>query len=140
MMLQPASRLSHSRTSRRTAFTLLEVLIVVAIIVVLAGAGTVYMFRALDDAKEGTAKSQAAELAKACQGFQIQNGRYPDSLQELTAPPNGGRPYVEPEKLLDPWGNPFQYDPQGPNNNGLKPDVFTTNPSSGATIGNWTVR
>jgi len=134
MLLRPAER--RPLAARRSAFTLLEVLIVVAIIVVLAGVGTVYMFRALDDAKVNAAKAQASELAKACQGFQITMGRYPESLNELTSPPGGGKPYVEPDKLLDPWGAQYQYDPSGPNNHGLKPDVFTNGPN-GEVIGNW---
>ncbi len=140
MLLRPSLREPCGREARRTAFTLLEVLIVVAIIVVLAGASAAFYFKALDDAKEGVAKTKARVLADQCQQFMVKNDRYPESLNELLSPPDGGRPYVEPDALNDPWGTPFQYNPAGPNNNGLKPDVYTINPTTGQTIGNWTTK
>jgi general secretion pathway protein G len=139
MRLRPTGR-AAALAAPRPGFTLLEVLIVVAIIVVLAGASSVYYLRFLEDAKEGKAKNDAAALAQACQAFQLQQGRFPESLNELLTPPGGGKPYIEPGALNDPWGNPYQYDPDGPRNNNLKPDVFTTNPSSGAVVGNFTNR
>lgn len=140
MLVQPALRVSNGRASRRAGFTLLEVLIVVAIIVVLAGVGTVYYFKSLDDAKEGIAKTKARMLADECQKFMLKNDRYPESLNELAAPPDGGSPYVEPDALNDPWGVPFMYNPAGPNNGGRKPDIYTTNPTNGQQIGNWTTK
>jgi general secretion pathway protein G len=126
-----------NRPPRRAAFTLLEVLIVVAIIVILAGVGGVYVFKAYEDAKEGIARTRAIALANAAQQFQIKYQRLPESLNELINPPEGGKPYVEPDTLMDPWGRPFQYDAAGPHSGGLKPDVFTTVPDTGAQIGNW---
>lgn len=128
---------SLERSRRRAAFTLLEVLIVVSIIVILAGIGGYYMFRAADDAKEGVARTNAMKLAKACEVFQTKYNRLPESLQELVQPPDGMRPYAQQEELLDPWGKPYQYDPAGTHNGGQRPDVFTTSPGN-VVIGNWT--
>ena len=49
----PRATATRLRRVPRAAFTLLEVLIVVAIIVVLAGVSSIYVFRYLEDAKEG---------------------------------------------------------------------------------------
>ena len=45
----------HTRVATRAAFTLMEVLIVVAIIVVLAGVGTFYVLPLLSESKEKVA-------------------------------------------------------------------------------------
>jgi len=126
-----------ARRTRRAAFTLLEVLIVVAIIVMLAGAGTYYFLQRLEDAKVGNAKVGAMTLSSACEQYYTTNGEFPPSLEALTGPqPNGGGAYFGPDKLLDPWKKQYQYNPQGPNNGGNKPDVWTQSPK-GQPIGNW---
>ena len=49
-----------------------------------------------------------------------------------------GGPYLDnPDALIDPWGNTYQYDPVGPRNNGVRPDTWTVNPRDGTLIGNW---
>jgi general secretion pathway protein G len=125
-----------SRPQRRAAFTLLEVLIVVAILVVLASVSSVYIFRYLDDAKINAAKAGVKAIERAAVGYQVNYNELPATLQQLLQPPSGNKPYLEPEALNDPWGKPYNYDPTGPNNSGLRPDVWTTTPD-GATIGNW---
>jgi general secretion pathway protein G len=134
MILRPPTR---SRRAARSAFTLLEVLIVVAILVVLAGVSSIYVFRYLNDAKVDAAKTGAVTLAKAAQAYEVRFGQLPESLQQLVQPPDGSKPFVEPDALLDPWQQPYQYDPSGPRNGGLKPDVFTTSPSDGQVVGNF---
>jgi general secretion pathway protein G len=125
------------RGGRRSAFTLMEVLVVVAILVVLAGVGVPLYLRYLEDSKKDIAKTTASQLGQACVTFHVKYQRLPESLQELVQPPDGGKPYVEPKMLQDPWGKPFQYQPEGPNNGALgKPDVFTVAPD-GTQIGNW---
>jgi general secretion pathway protein G len=128
-----------SRVAARSAFTLLEVLIVVAILVVLASVSSIYVFKFLHDAKVDAAKVSANNIAKAIQAYEVRNGAPPDSLQVLIQPPEGGRPYLEGGQtaLIDPWGKQFQYDPSGQHNGGTKPDVFTIDPDSGQPIGNW---
>jgi general secretion pathway protein G len=125
-----------ARAATRSAFTLLEVLIVVAILVVLAGVSSVYVFRYLEDAKVGRAKADCATLAKAAQAYEIQFGQLPESLQQLVQTPDGRKPFVEPDALMDPWGKPYQYDPSGQHNNALRPDVYTVTPE-GLQVGNW---
>jgi general secretion pathway protein G len=93
---------------RRAGFTLLEVLVVVAILVVLASVSSIYVFRYLEDAKIDKAKLQAANIAKAAKSYIIKNDGSTDglSLQVLVAPP---RPFLEGgnESIVTPFGTPF---------------------------------
>ena len=137
MLVRNATRDRATRAAARSAFTLLEILVVVAIIVVLAGIGTAYLLPQLDKSKEDIARIKAIDVGKSAETFYLQNDRYPSNVSELTQPqPNGGKPLMADDGVLDPWGKPYTIDPSGPNNKGAKPDVFTTSPS-GKTIGNW---
>jgi general secretion pathway protein G len=129
------------RTARelaRRGFTLMEILVVVAIIVMLAGISSYYVLERYEDAKLSTAKMKISQLTQYCKTYRLNNGDiYPPSLDVLTQmQPNGGSPLALPQELLDPWNKPFQYDPSGANNMSMQPDIFTVSPK-GQTIGNW---
>jgi Type II secretion system (T2SS), protein G len=94
------------------------------------------------DGRAQAARVSALNLTKAAQAYEIKFGQPPASLLSLVAPPDGGRPYIEggQNALFDPWGRPFQYDPAGPKNNGLKPDIWSLGPDPNDKtkfIGNW---
>ena len=129
--------LARKNRRRRSAFTLMEVLIVMAIIVIIVSLGGVSVFRAYEDAKESAAQTTAHSLAQAAALYNVHFKNYPDSLQQLVSPPDGHEAYIDPNSLIDPWGGQFQYDASGKNNGGRKPDVWTTS-KNGKTIGNWT--
>jgi general secretion pathway protein G len=132
MLIRP---LSSPRATRRAAFTLLEVLIVVAIIVVLAGSSVLYYMRYLEDSRVNRAKVDVKTIEKAAEAYEIQNGSRPESLQQLVSPPQG-KPYIEQQYIMDPWGKQYSYDAGGQHNNGAHPDVWTTTPD-GQMVGNW---
>jgi len=110
MRLVPnALKASQQAQRRRNAFTLMEILVVVAIIVVLAGVASVYVFRYLDDAKVSAARSSCVTLAKAAQAYNLKFGNPPSQLSDLVNPPDGGRRYIEgADQLVDPWNKPYQ--------------------------------
>ena len=99
--------LSAIRSTRRAAFTLLEVLIVVAILVILASAASVALFRYLEDAKVGRAKTDMRAIEKALQAYYLQNDTYPsqDQIQVLS-------PFLDQgsEGLMDPWKRPYSFE------------------------------
>lgn len=130
-----------NRVARRAAFTLVEVLIVVAIVVVMAGVGGITYMKYLEDSRKDRAKLDVGNLSTAVEAFQIKHGSPPDSLATLTQPDqDGSRPAISnPDVLRDPWGNVYQYDPSGGRNNGAKPDIWTQAPD-GQVIGNWALR
>jgi general secretion pathway protein G len=136
MIVRKGTQVRATRAIRRSAFTLLEILVVVAIIVVLAGVGGTYLLQRADEAKEGTAKGQIKTLTDAAQTYKLNNGDYPASLEAMTqAQPNGGSPLIEADQLRDPFNQPFGYDPSGSHNGGMKPDIWCNRP--GRQIGNW---
>ena len=134
MVLRP----QHTAKAARSAFTLLEVLIVVAILVVLAGVSSMYVFKYLEDAKRDRARTDVRTITEACKAYQLKHGEFPPALTSLLQPPGESMPYLENgmEAITDPWGKAYQYNVAGQNNGGLKPDIFTNAPD-GTIIGNW---
>src|ERR1700704_6258140 len=101
---------SLNRLSRRAAFTLMEMLVVVAIIVVLAGVGGTYLIGQLNESKVSTAKIKARNVSQACEMYLVDHSSYPQSLDVLIVKDQDGKgPYLKGvDDLKDPWGNPFQ--------------------------------
>lgn len=129
------------RSRPRRGFTLMEMLVVVAIIVVLAGIGGYFLLGASDQAKMDAARVQArGTLTKACQTYYLKHNTWPPNLQALLVADGMGGPYLEDQDaMIDPWGKVFQYDPNGTKNNGRKPDIWSGGPNGSAQIGNWSV-
>jgi general secretion pathway protein G len=111
------SRISRNR--RRAAFTLLEVLVVVAIIVMLAGMA-VGVMSYLERAREDTAVINASTVKKALLDYKIRNGEWPGSLNDLV---NEGT--LRADNLMDPWKQMYQFE-QGASGRDDDVVVFTT--------------
>jgi general secretion pathway protein G len=97
---------------KRNAFTLMEMLVVVAIIVALAGMGGFFFINQLNASKISTTKIQCAKWVEACEAYYIQNGTYPTDVKQLTKPSgkSGEHPAImKPDApILDPGGNEYQ--------------------------------
>lgn len=110
---RPAARAARKT---RSAFTLLEILIVVSIIVVLAGTGYYYFMARGQEAKADVTKAKIDALITICDQFYTKHNRFPTSLDELKekvedqATGTVTAPYVKSEKaLLDGWNNRLGY-------------------------------
>lgn len=122
-------------------FSLIEIMVVVTLMAILVGVGTVFFMGRLEEGKIQTARTQAYEIAKALDLYKLQTGSYPstsEGLEALTSPPRGGQPVMK-EIPVDPWGNPFNYENPGTRNTkGI--DVWS-NGAGGEegeeAIGNW---
>ncbi len=58
-------------------------------------------------------------------------------LDDLLKKDDLGGPYLESkDALLDPWKQPYHYDPAGKKNEGRRPDIWTVAPNN-EVIGNW---
>jgi hypothetical protein len=76
-------------------------------------------------------------LTEACDEYKVNNGDFPPSLAALAMPqPNGDPPLVEADRLVDPWRQPYGYDPAGARNGGRHADIWVNRPD-GRVIGNW---
>lgn len=99
----------------------------------------VYARLSSEDDREMIARVQVEQLTSAVQTYKLNNSAYPVTLAFLAQPqPNGGPPLVQVDALFDPWGQGYNYNPAGPNNGGLKPDIWCQRRDK--VIGNWPVR
>jgi general secretion pathway protein G len=97
-------------------FTLLELLVVVAIIGLLAAyVGPRYVSQ-LGKSEVTAARTQIEALARALESYRLDNGNYPSSETGLSAlrnrPTNLPRwngPYLQKDVPVDPWGHPYFY-------------------------------
>lgn len=97
------------RAARRAAFTLLEVLIVVAILVILASAASIALFKYLDDAKEGRALADMQAIEKAIKAYYMKNDQQwppqtPEGLQVVAQYLEQGQ-----QGLISPWGSQYYW-------------------------------
>lgn len=114
------SRLSVRRTSE-DGYTLMELLVVLAILGFLAAMATPYVLKYIDRSRVGTAKTEVANISSALELYKLDVGRYPTTQEGLVAlqkvPPgidtwNG--PYIKkPSAINDPWGHPYHYKSPG---------------------------
>lgn len=100
----------------QAGFTLLELLVVVAIIGLLAGYVAPRYFSQLGKSEVGVARAQIDALEKALDQYRLDTGRYPTTEQGLNAlmvkpanEPKWNGPYLRKGLPPDPWGNPFLY-------------------------------
>jgi len=111
MIARPVSRRLAARS--RAGFTLVEVLVVVAILVILASLATFGAVRVLSDAREKETLLKMQKVEQACKHYYINNdSNYPQSLEELINPsPDGKPPALEggPSALVSAWNTPFSF-------------------------------
>lgn len=137
-------RTRPSRLSRRSGFTLLEVLLVVAILVAIAAIAVPNLIGVQESAKVSEAKLNVRQLYDGTKQFMILHQRFPtreEGLQVLSVSVNGKPVIMESVNLTDPWGVPYNYQYPGSKNNTGGPDVWSNGPDqqSGTAddVGNW---
>ena len=108
------------RPSRKAGFTLMELVVVMTIIAILAGAITLQVYNNIKTAKRSRALSDIKTLETAVGMYQAHNGFPPSQQQGLAAliakpsgapePLNWQGPYLKAKSVpKDPWGNDYNY-------------------------------
>jgi general secretion pathway protein G len=148
---QDARRKVVPDTTFHAGFTLIEVLVVVAILGILAAIVVPRIMDRPDEAKRVAAKADIGAIAQSLKLYRLDNGGYPTTDQGLMAlvqrptsnpVPNNWKQGGYLERLpKDPWGGDYQY-----LNPGVKSeiDVFSLGSDrarggegNAADIGNW---
>ena len=102
---------------RENGYTLVELLVVLAILGLLAAIATPQVIKYLNHARMSTAKTEVENFSSALDLFKLDVGRYPttqEGLGALVTAPTGvaiwNGPYIKKNSTLtDPWGHPFNY-------------------------------
>jgi general secretion pathway protein G len=91
-------------------------MVVIVIIGLLATLVVPAVVSKLGIANEKKAQADIVSIYNAVSEYAIlNNGKYPDSLEALVTPDENGRTLLEAETVpIDPWGNPYAYEPAGP--------------------------
>ncbi len=113
------TRTLFTRRRERTAigdrggFTLIEVLLVVVIIGILVGVAMPRLSGRVLQSQISSARSSINNISTAIDLYEVDNGRYPESLQALItrgSEANWNGPYLREARIpQDPWGNEFRY-------------------------------
>jgi general secretion pathway protein G len=134
----------------RSAFSLIEMVLVLGIIALLVGSGIVYLVGVLGVGKETRVKADLNTVTAALRTYESVNLVLPTTQQGLAAlvalpktkpAPKSWRPLLK-KTLLDPWGHEYQYvNPGKKDPSGF--DLFSMGPDGKAgtedDIGNWSL-
>ena len=100
---------------RARAFTLVELMVVVAIIGMLAAVVTINLVGQTDKARISRVKADFKVIGDAIDLFKVDNGFYPQQLSDLWERPAnaknwGPEAYLKEYPPTDPWGNEYMYE------------------------------
>ncbi|MGY2048201.1 type II secretion system major pseudopilin GspG [Methylobacterium sp. JK268] len=137
MRARGRGRPGRTRRDAGAGFSLVELLVVLAIIGMIATMVTPQVLGYLGRAKGETARIQVRNLAQAVELYYLDLGAYPSSQEGLSAlvtPPAGAQaawrgPYLRDAKgLVDPWGHPYLY--RAPGSGGAPFEISYASPDA----------
>jgi general secretion pathway protein G len=106
------------RKRRAAGFTLLEVLLVLAILVALGAMATVAISGRQEKADRDTAKAQVQLFSSQIETYRFDMKKMPESLEDLIEKPSDSKaaerwagPYLNKKSIpLDPWDNEYKFE------------------------------
>lgn len=138
------------KTTSRRGFTLMEVLLVLAILGVIIALVAPNLIGQQKQANIRAARVQVQGVESACDIYAVDHsGEFPQSLDALISNPgsdsNWKGPYFKNSTTIpaDPWGSPIQYAYPSQNQGGAdRPDIWSLGPDKQSNtaddITNWT--
>lgn len=124
------NKIKHKIQNVQKGFTLIEIMVVVAVIALLGAMIGPTLFNKVQQAEETRVAQDIRAIESALKFYRLDNYRYPTQSQGLGAllsAPSGSEdrwngPYLE-SMPVDPWGQNYLY--AYPSNNGRDFDVYT---------------
>jgi general secretion pathway protein G len=134
----------YVESTKRRGFTLMELLVVLAILVLLMAMVAPRVLKFLGKSDISVTKSQIGNLKKSLDLYMADCRRYPTTeqgLQALIAPPAMGEtggsvrgwdgPYLDGDMVpADPWGLPYGYSFPPTRGRGPGPDIWSCGPDN----------
>lgn len=118
LAVQPTARAAFRAFAKPQGFSLIEIMVVIAIIGTMLSLVGVAVFNQWEQAKVSAAAQQITTFRTSLNLYKVQVGKYPtggEGLNALANPPKG-KPIIEGGIPKDPWGNDYVYSSPGPNN------------------------
>lgn len=106
---------------KRKGFTLVEILVVIAIIALIGSFALPTITKRLGFAKKNLVRSKMTLIEGALDQFMLDCGRYPmeeEAIEALIEAPadleeKWAGPYLKRSQVVDPWGNEYMYFAEG---------------------------
>ena len=110
-------RKNFNRTRKRNAFTLMELLLAMSILIIMGGLATFAFLNMGQNAKMDAVLTQIRTYESACIQYKLKHNFFPRSLEDLYYLPTGmserqwGGPWIDKPVGQDVWGSPYSYTP-----------------------------
>ena len=121
------------RRRQSRGFTLMEVMLVMAILIIIASLATYSILVFQRNAQEDSTRLTISSLERGCEAYQLDVGFLPNQLNDLIIKPSGATskwrgPYLNKDAIPnDAWNAPFEYKQTTDQNTGLPKPIIRSN-------------